>query len=44
MAKNRLKLKKREKSINGHEKGKVFKVIEGKGGKGDFLALLLEHK
>ena len=40
---NRLKLKKHSKTTKKQEKTKVFKVIDGKGGRGDFIALLLEH-
>ena len=47
--KNRMKMRNRsiqQEFKDKHEKEgrvRVFKVIEGRGGKGDFLALLLEH-
>jgi hypothetical protein len=41
--KNRLKMRSKGSRPEKKEKMRVFKIIEGKGGKGDFLALLLEH-
>lgn len=42
--KNRMKLKGRSSQHLVHkERNKVYKVVEGKGGKGDFVCLILEQ-
>ena len=41
--KNRTKLRNKSRQQIKKERVKVFKTINGKGGRGDFIALLLEH-